>query len=303
MHFVQAGFARLKVLMPTNMVLAPDWAKQLPAPQPVKVAAEIIRKGLQHFGPEWLKITLYALSELKDFLKPWEKLQLEQRKGQYDTLLGREAAVHVLFRQTWQDTQDFARDNGFEAAKTLYSKARESLDRWSGGLPSGGVRDDAETFARYCLEQLSWILARTEASFNDFVNRHKGKFFGAISDEIRESLCEFKSWEIELNGVQGLDLETRLRQYYSDANKFFVVDLEGPLSWPEKTLREREDLSSDDKAELVRMYRTYADEVRRQIRAECERIADGLQKAERDVSWRWFKDAFKRDSVGQNLPR
>lgn len=284
-------------------VMVTDWPKSLPGPASVRLTAELIRKSLQHYGPELLKMTLFAMSALKDFLKPWEKVGITIRSAQYENLLTKEAAVHVLFTQTWRDTQDFAKNNGFEAAKALYGQARESLDRWSGNLPSGGVREDAEAFAKYCLEQLSWSLARTEASFNDFVNRHKGKFFGAMSDEIKESLGEFKAWETELSEVRQLDLETKLRQYHDEANVFFLVDLEGSLSWPEQSLREREDLSSADKSELIGMYRAYADEIRRQIKAECSRIADGLKQAQRGMSQRELDEAFKRAILIGNLPQ
>jgi len=286
-----------------SLVMATDWAKSLPAPTPVKVGAEIIRKLLQQFGPEWLRMTLYALGELKDAIKPWEKLQIDQRAALYQGQLGRQASVHVLFTQSWQDTQEFVKTNGFEAAKALYGLARESLDRWASNMQAGGTRDDAEAFGKYCLEQLSGNLARTEASFNDFVNRHKGKFFGAMSDEVKEELGEFKAWETEFEGIRGIDLETKLRQFRDDANVFFLVDLEGPLSWPEQVLRGREDLSSADKDELVGMYRAYADEVRRQIKAECNRIADGIQRAQRGMSRAELEEAFNRAILIRNLPK
>lgn len=283
-------------------VMATDWAKQLPAPQPVKIGAELLRKYLQYFGPNWVKMTMYGLSELKDFLKPWEKGQYQMRLAIYQGQLIKESGVHVLFAQTYRDTQEFVKTNGFDAAKALYQQAYDALGRWTSGLPSGAVRDDAEAFAKDALERLSSNLSRTEASFNDFVGRHKGKFFGGLSDEIKESLCEVRAWENEVMNLKSLDLETQLRRYRDEANTFFLVDLEGPLSWPEKVIREREDLSNADKDELVSMYRAYADEIRRQIREQCDQVVRGLEESQRVLSARELEESLKRSLLIDKLP-
>jgi hypothetical protein len=248
---------------------------------------------------------MFALGEMKDYTKLWLRTNEEflKRVNTYRELVQAEAGgVYVLFSQTYTDTQRFVEEHGYDVAKGLYKHAVESLNAWVAKQPSGPVRDDAESFAKDCLERISMNLSRTETTFNEFVSRHKDKFFGPVGPSIKEALSERQSWDLYLSNLRSKDVESKLRQFRAEATTFFTVDIDGPVSKNIDEIRFREDLLNDDEqraciAELDR----YTSEIKRQLQERVEELVKAMEESERTLSDDELEELFDRIAVEDKI--
>ena len=106
-------------------------------------------------------------------------------------------------------------------AKELFDKARDELRViYENGTPS--QRDDGKELAENALKILSDQLGDMEKTFNEFVVRHKGKFFGPVGPDLEDALVETKVWEKEADDMKRLDLEGKLKEWRDEENKAFI---------------------------------------------------------------------------------
>ena len=235
----------------------------------------------------------------------------KRRVAEYRSLVANEGGVLILYGRTYKDTQEFIRTNGFDQAKELYPKANDSLNSWSSAQASGGCRDDAEQFAHDALERLSWVLARTEASFNDCVSRHRGKFYGPVDPGTKEMLCEFKEWEDRLNNLKGMSVETQLRQYRDDAKNVFLIDIDTMVAKSVDDLRSEANtlvlpmfnrpnkeiiltITGSDADDLAEAYKFQCSNFVGQIRAEIEALVRSAEEAGRELTPEELQKALDR---------
>lgn len=171
--------------------------------------------------------------------------------------------VAVLFSVTRKDTEEFARQNDFEAGKKIYQQMREALDRWIAGLPSDGLKGDAGEFVQACLDAVSIHLKRMEETYNDFVSRNRARFYGPVGPEITEQLAQKESWRSHEDTLCGKGLETHLR-YFRDASRQF-------LDYDIQYVFERNARAPDAMpAELKQAYSVYLSAMRDMIVAEVK---------------------------------
>jgi hypothetical protein len=127
----------------------------------------------------------------------------------------------VLFGNTYATTKEFVEKNSYSKAKLLYDKAKDELRTiYESGTPA--QRDDGKEFAEAQLKILGERLAEMEKTFNTFVEKHKGKFFGPVGPELEEALVETRVWEREADDMKRLDLEGKLREWRDEENKAFI---------------------------------------------------------------------------------
>jgi hypothetical protein len=161
-----------------------------------------------------------------------------QRSAAYASLLQSErGGIYVLFGGFRRDTETFIQKNGFDQAKVAYSLASDALQSWASRTATAGQRSDGEAFSKDILAKLSNHLAVTEKTFNEFVSAHRGKFFGPIAPDIVEALAETRVWEDWHRMIKGKSLDSRLRQWRTEANTFFAVSLSGLSSEDQEYLR------------------------------------------------------------------
>jgi len=197
------------------------------------------------------------------------------RSNEYARLLQSErGGIYILFGSIRQDTEEFVKKNGFDQAKLEYRAAVDAMASWTSGTATSAQRSDADAFGRDVLGKLSNHLAETEKRFNEFVSRHKGKFFGPIAPDIKESIAETRVWEDWDRMIRGKSLDARLRQWRSEANTFFTVSLSG--------------LTSDDEEFLRGFLKPRVEELVRSL-VEAEKIPDK------------FHHDFDRHSLGDEL--
>ncbi len=235
----------------------------------------------------------------------------KRRVVEYRALVANEGGVLILYGRTYKDTQEFIKNNGFDQAKELYPKANDSLNGWSSAQAAGGCREDAEQFAHDAMEHLSWVLARTEASFNDFVNRHRGKFYGPVDAGTKEMLCEFREWEDRLNNLKGMSLETQLRQYRDEARNAFLIDIDTMVAKSVDDLRREAKtivlpmfnrpnkeiiltITGTEADELAEAYKFQCSNFVGQIRAEVEAMVKAAEEASRELTPEELQKALDR---------
>jgi hypothetical protein len=152
-----------------------------------------------------------------------EKMQYIQKriKDYRDLVSYEENGIFVLFGNTYQTTKDFVEKNSYSKAKTLFDKARDELRPiYENGTPS--QRDDGKELSENALKILSDQLGEMEKTFNEFVVRHKGKFFGPVGPDLEDALVETKVWEKEADDMRRLDLEGKLREWRDEEDKTFI---------------------------------------------------------------------------------
>jgi hypothetical protein len=183
--------------------------------------------GVANFIPVLGQVVSIALdlSERAAGLLKQKKKNLIELVDRYKSLVNSEAnGMAILFSDVRKDTKDFIEKNGFDQAKREYSLASDDLKQLSSeGTP--GQRDDGKEFADEALKAISPHLSTMESSFNRFIKDNQGKFFGPVSPDISEALVETKVWERERDGIRGLDLEGKLRQFREDENRFFEIKM------------------------------------------------------------------------------
>ncbi|MBI2900694.1 MAG: hypothetical protein HYY17_10960 [Planctomycetes bacterium] len=231
---------------------------------------------------ETVKQAVRAIKDLEPGIRTFSEIYLKTnenyiaRRNDYNSLLGSErGGVYVLFGGFRRDTQEFVDKNGFSTAQESYSKAKDALDRLVSGLPTDGQKADIGAFAKEVLEKLSGHLSATEKIHNAFVERHKSKFFGPLGPDIKEALAETRVWEDRLRMIEGLGLESKLRQWRSSANTFFDVSLSG--------------LSSADAEYLRKLIQERVDELVKSLE-EAEKIPE---KYRRDFDRREVESQLK----------
>jgi len=112
-------------------------------------------------------------------------------------------------------------------AKIQYQSATDRLSAWTSSSSTAGQRSDADTFSKKVLENLSAHLSATEKTFNEFTSKHYGRFFGPMAPDIKDALTETETWKEWHRVMQGKNLDSRLRQWRSEANTFFAVSSSG----------------------------------------------------------------------------
>jgi hypothetical protein len=226
---------------------AKDWGKPLIMGFSAVVG---LPPDIKHAVDEALRVLKEAEKPISVFAKIYLKVNedyLSRSSAYASEMRSERGGVYVLFGSLRASTEDFVRKNDYALAKQEYFNAESDLRNWRSVLYTSALQSDADSFGKDVLSKLSNHLHQTETVFNDFVGRHKGKFFGPIGPDIEESLTESRVWEDRVKAMDGKDLEGKLRQWRSEANTFFSVSMSG--------------LTDSDQAELRKWIQPRVDEL------------------------------------------
>lgn len=149
---------------------------------------------------------------------------VETMQTQLKELSAQELKLLEGFLTTRKDTQLFVEQNGLDVMKAHYADADGELRAFT-GVGTSAQRRDAEEFADQVRGALSEHVSEGESTFNAFVTRHQGKFFGPVAPDIEEALLETQVWLAEGEDAEsrGRDLQELLRAWRDDANTLFGV--------------------------------------------------------------------------------
>jgi hypothetical protein len=198
--------------------------------------------------PEWIEVPLQLLKEGSEWwLKTRDSFDV-QRERYSGYVAGERGGILVLFKGIRDETQSFVEKNKFDQMKKRYEEARSKLDDWRSSTSTSGQRRDADAFGADVLAKLSSHLSATENVFNAFVRAHEYKFFGPVGPSVREELVKKKIWEDRVRMLEAQDLESRLREWRSDTDNWWLVDM-SPL--PSETREWLKGLIKDRVAQIV----------------------------------------------------
>jgi hypothetical protein len=128
--------------------------------------------------------------------------------------------ILVLFSDTYYDTKKFINENGFDQAKLSYEEARKDAAELA-NRGTTGQRDDGKVFGDTVMSILGDHLGVMKDTFNGFVYKNEGIFFGPVGPKLTADLLEMRTWEEENAETQRIDLEGFLRRYSDETNEDF----------------------------------------------------------------------------------
>lgn len=167
-----------------------------------------------------VKVILKALASSSYFYaKLLEKLLERERKLQ--DLFRREGNLMVVFSETRKEVAEFVRNTNLDKAKVSYIAADKELDTLIGAMEADTHEAAAEGFKKEVMEALGKVLDRAETHHNEFVKKHKSKFFGPVGSDIAEQLLETRVWSDLLRDFETRPLHTKLQELYS--KRLFAV--------------------------------------------------------------------------------
>jgi hypothetical protein len=200
---------------------------------------EVIAEGIKQWAENELSPTptsgntiLDGMIELaKGALGPaigmWQHTndRARSRVDRYRTLFSSEERVLVMFEEVRDDVKEFLEKNDFPVAEAGYGKARSSMDAFVSSAKTSGQSRDAAELRDDLLTQLTSHLKDTADVYSKFIGRHKEKFFGALSPDIRRELVEHETWIQYATSLDGYGLDSKLRDWQTKATNYFDADL------------------------------------------------------------------------------
>jgi hypothetical protein len=215
-----------------------------------------------------------------------------QRIEEYRSAIQRRTyGVLVLFNETRKDTDEFIKNNSFEAAKQKYQGISDALDRFASGLPTDGLKSDFGAFAKELRDMYGRHLMEMETMYNRFVSENQYRFFGPLGPDISEALTQTKAWEQVRVGLVNMGLEEKLRQFRSDVTEFIEVKMNDAVK---RMGTELEGLDPEVRQSIQTAYEAFRDEVARQTRERVRQLDELFGKEQQ---------LFRSDAVAAYLDR
>ncbi|HEX2699845.1 MAG TPA: hypothetical protein VHM89_06535 [Acidimicrobiales bacterium] len=131
--------------------------------------------------------------------------------------LPNQGVILTTLSRARHDVDDFIQRNGVDVARKLVDDVRSGLDRWAADQPTDGLKADAATFAAAVKEGWAGYLAEMEKTFDTFVRENSGRFFGPVSSDTVEAGLHPSEWNGVRDGIVGLRLDDRLREWRAQA--------------------------------------------------------------------------------------
>ena len=194
---------------------AAEFAKALPflTPDPGMWVGDTVKKLL---GTD-ITALLTILGEARKTAVMYLIGGYAEAKQAFLSQLPNQGVILSTLSRTRHDVDDFIQRNGVDAARKLTDEARAGLDRWAADQPTDGLKADAATFATAVKEGWAGLLAEMEKTFETFVRENAGRFFGPVSSDTVEAVLHPSEWNGVRDGILGLHLDERLREWRAQA--------------------------------------------------------------------------------------
>lgn len=201
---------------------------------------------------------------------------LSRRAEEYRSAIQRRTdGILVLFNETRRDTDEFIKNNSFEAAKLKYQAVSDTLDRFVSSMPTDGLKNDFGAFVKELRDMYGRHLTEMETMYNRFVSENQYRFFGPLGPDISEALTQTKAWEQVRVGIVNLGLEEKLRQFRSDLNQFIEVKMNDAV---QRMWTQLECLDPEVRQAIQTEYEAFRDEVARQTRERVRQLDELFAK-------------------------
>lgn len=147
----------------------------------------------------------------------WAKMQerLIEREGKLRETFAKEANLLLAFSETRKEVEEFVKTTNFEAAEAAFEQAEKELDELVGAMKTSGQKDDLGRFRDRVLDALEDVLDAAERRHDEFVSKHRTKFFGPLSSQVIEELIESSRWDGLTREIDSRTLHDRLAELHS----------------------------------------------------------------------------------------
>lgn len=148
-----------------------------------------------------------------------------------------EVGVIMIFNEVREDTDDFLDKSDFKHAREAFKKATNSAHGLVGNSSTSGQKSDASAFRSELLDALSDHMEAAEDVWEDFVDEHKGKFFGPVAPNIEEALVEKRDTDRWRRQFRATGLQSKLNAWRGDAGRMMGVSTSGLTSEQRSALK------------------------------------------------------------------
>jgi len=171
-----------------------------------------------------VKVLLKGLANSTYF---WAKMQerLIEREGKLRETFAKEANLLLVFSETRKEVEEFVKTTNFEQAEAAFEQAEKELDELVGAMKTSGQKDDLGRFRDRVLDALEGVLDAAERRHDEFVTKHRSKFFGPLSSQVTEELIESSRWGSLAREIDSRTLHDRLSDLHS--KNLFSVSVGG----------------------------------------------------------------------------
>ena len=155
----------------------------------------------------------------------WAKMQerLIEREGKLRETFGKEANLLLVFSETRKEVEEFVKTTNFEQAEAAFEQAEKELDDLVAAMKTSGQKDDLGRFRDQVLDALEDVLDEAERRHDEFVSKHRTKFFGPLSSQVVDELIESSRWDGLAREIDSRTLHDRLAELHG--KNLFSVNL------------------------------------------------------------------------------
>jgi DNA-binding HxlR family transcriptional regulator len=147
----------------------------------------------------------------------WAKMQerLIEREGKLKETFGKEANLLLVFSETRKEVEEFVKTTNLDQAKAALDQAEDELDALVAAMKTSGQKDDLGRFKQQVLDALERVLDEAEKRHDQFVSKHRNKFFGPLSSQVVDELIESSRWNGLARAIDSRTLHDRLAELHS----------------------------------------------------------------------------------------
>lgn len=172
-----------------------------------------------------------VLSLLAAAVKYVEKLTVavETQRDRFERYFKEEIGnVYFIFTDFRKSTDEFVDKFGYTKVEEEERKANDGLAGiTSRGGTSSANQADAKQFVEAASILVNGHVNSAKNAWDEFVLKHKGKFFGPISPETSKALLDRDFFEEKYARLQAENLQHLVEMWRSDARQAWGVDLSG----------------------------------------------------------------------------
>ena len=143
-------------------------------------------------------------------LGPWSEAQ-QRYWGQMPA----HGTILVCFSNARRATDDFIRNNGFDAFRKYYDSLVEDLERWCNQQPADGLKKDAQWLREFVLQAFKARGDALTSQFQQLVQENTGSFLGPVDQVRLAKLIDPSGWLSTTSELKGLGLDGRLQVWRS----------------------------------------------------------------------------------------
>jgi hypothetical protein len=154
---------------------------------------------------------------------------IEDQRSRFEGYFRQElGSVILLYNDFRKTTQDFIEKFGYKKVLESEETARRVLDDIvSNGGTSSANKADAQSFADAAKILIKGHVNNAKNTWDEFVTKHEGKFFGPIRPDFARALLDRDMFESKYERLQADNLHALAEKWRSNAREIWAIDFSG----------------------------------------------------------------------------